>query len=598
MKQRIKVLSESLANQIAAGEVVQRPASAVKELLENALDAGAGQITLTVRDGGRSLIQVSDDGQGMNELDARLSIERHATSKLTSIDDLYSLRTMGFRGEALASIAAVSQLEIKTREEGAELATLIRVNGGDQVEAGSEASAKGTVISVRNLFYNVPARRNFLKNDAIENRHIIDAFQQVALSRPEVAFTFVNNGEEIHRLERSSLHRRIIQLFGKKMSERLIPVEEETDIVNISGYAGKPEFATARKSEQFFLVNSRYIRSPYLHHAVAAAYEDLLPGHLFPQYFIHLEVDPSRIDVNIHPTKTEIKFLEERSIYAILRTCIRRSLGMHNLSPSLDFERETAFDVTFEKDKQVVVPVISVDPAYNPFKMPDRTSPGMAEKAMALYEDAEYNTRLRIPDQTTIPAEKLNQGGITPAFVQYHGKYLVGQGQSGLIVIDQHRAHRRIIFEKLLRGAQKALPSQKLLFPVLIELSAADMELARELIPKLSMAGIAIDEFGGNSLSVSGAPAGANDSSIDELITGLIEDYRLGRPSWKPSLFESICDALSVRMAIKAGKQMEEGEIRALTEELFACEMPYRLRGGKPVMMTIGLDELSRKFQN
>ncbi len=607
MENNIKVLPESVANQIAAGEVVQRPASAVKELLENAIDAGADHITLNIKDAGKSLIQVIDNGTGMSEIDARLCIERHATSKISEIDDIFHVTTMGFRGEAMASISAVSQMEIKTKTDEDELATSLKMEGNDITSQKLEAGNRGTSISVKNLFFNIPARRNFLKSNNVESRHINEVFQQVALSRPDLSFSYFNNEEQIYHLEKGNFKKRIIQLFGKRFNERLIPIEEETEIVKVSGFVSKPEYATLKKGEQFFLVNGRFIKSPYLHHAIMAAYEDLIQKDAHPQYFIKLEINPEQIDINIHPTKTEIKFLEERSIYAIIRTSIRQSLGKFNVAPSLDFERETAFDnMPFDKNKEIKMPEIQVDKSYDPFKTTTSYRPDSSDERKEDLQKALDLINVEgsfQPDQShaTSRESQLNIEGAEKEegkkIFQLHNKYILTHIKSGLMLIDQHRAHQRVLYERFILSEKNEFPSQKILFPILVEMSNEDHELVKEIQQELEDIGYSIEEFGKDSVSINGVPPGIQEQDIKLIFLKVIEDYRVS--GMKD--FENKVDKLSVilarNMAIKGGQKLDVQEMESLIDQLFACESPNTLPNGKPIIVTITLDELSKKFQ-
>ena len=611
MENKIKVLPESVANQIAAGEVVQRPASAVKELLENALDSGASKITLHIKEAGKSLIQVIDNGQGMSEMDARLSVERHATSKISQLEDIFKIHTMGFRGEALASIAAVSQLEVKTKTKGDELASVIKMKGSEIEQQKFESGNQGTSITVKNLFFNVPARRNFLKSNGVENRHINDVFQQVALSSPDVSFSYINNDEEIYRLDKSNFKQRIIQLFGKRFNERLIPISEETEIVKLSGFVGKPEFATSKRNDQFFLVNGRFIKSPYLHHGLMSAFEDLLSKEMHPAYFVNLEVDPAQIDINIHPTKTEIKFLEERSIYAIMRTTVRQSLGKFNISPTLDFERETAFDnVSFDKNKSIKIPEISVDKDYDPFKsgsvlvqrenQPERSS--LSNKnSLEDFFDTPKETKIESPPPTSIQStmnddddQKSDNGS---KIIQLHNKFILTHIKSGIMIIDQHRAHQRVIYEKFLSRGSKSISSQKLLFPVLIEMKSDDISIAKEIISDLEKLGFSIEDFGKDSISINGIPPGCPEKEVKSIFLSILDNYNISGEKEGGAKMDKLMTIVASSMAIKSGQKLQEREMKHLIDELFACEMPYALPNGKPTIITLSLDELGKKFQ-
>ena len=605
MQNKIHVLPDLVANQIAAGEVVQRPASVVKELLENSIDAQADEIVVNIKDAGKSLIQIIDNGCGMSELDARLCLERHATSKIASVDDIFKILTMGFRGEALASIAAVSQMELKTKTEDAELCTEIKASGGEVTIQDASMGKTGTSISIKNIFFNVPARRNFLKSHNIETRHILEAFQQVALSYPAVSFKLYNNGNETYNLEKSNFKQRIIHLFGKRFNERLIPVEEKTEIINITGFITKPEFATAKRSEQFFQVNNRFIKSPYFHHAVMVGYEDVLPKDTYPQYFIKFEVDPNQIDVNIHPTKTEIKFLEERAIYAILRTIVRQSLGKHNIAPSLDFGRETAFDLPdMSKEKMVRMPQIKVDPKFNPFDTNTEfsNSPPIERKIPTENAESLYDFKLeskKEPDDlrpSKLNLENRNDSVIRSKIIQLHNKFILTHIKSGFMVIDQHRAHQRILFEQFLLNKRKNLPSQQLLFPVLLELSKIEMNLVNEMMTSIEKIGFSVEIFGKESLSINGSPPGIKENDIKGVFLGMLEGFSHDEKDKESGVYNKLAKSLAAKMAIKAGQNLGEKEMENLVDRLFACDMPYSLPNGKPIVVTLPIEELNKRF--
>ncbi|HTD42504.1 MAG TPA: DNA mismatch repair endonuclease MutL, partial [Mucilaginibacter sp.] len=466
----IQLLPDSVANQIAAGEVVQRPASAVKELIENAIDAGADKIQLILRDAGKSLIQVIDNGCGMSLTDARMSFERHATSKIRKAEDLFAIRTMGFRGEAMASIAAIAQVELKTRRHEDELGTCILIEGSEVMSQQACSANTGTSISVRNLFYNTPARRNFLKSDPVEMRHIIDEFQRVVLANPGIFFTMHHNGQEVYHLPANSLKQRIVHLFGNSYNQRLVPVEEDTSIIKLHGYVGKPEFARKTRGEQFFFVNNRFIKDAYLNHAVLTAFEELLPDESYPLYVLFIDIDPSKIDINVHPTKTEIKYQDEKSIYAIIRSAVKRSLGKYNITPTLDFDQENSIGhlITEKPMEQIVQPTISFNPDFNPFakEVPK------AERGTTYSRDTSEYQRTPIPQnwdtlyeiskressvqqemhgEVTIPVQEqeVSKSSERQLF-QIHNRYILSQIKSGFMLINQQAAHERILYERFL----------------------------------------------------------------------------------------------------------------------------------------------------
>jgi DNA mismatch repair protein MutL len=618
----IQLLPDAIANQIAAGEVVQRPASAVKELLENAIDAEASSLSLVIKDAGKTLIQVIDNGTGMSETDTRLCLERHATSKIRKTEDLFCIRTMGFRGEAIASIAAIAQLEIKTRMRKQELGTCVVVNGGEFERQEACSTAVGTNVSVKNLFYNVPARRNFLKSTQVETKHIIEEFQRVALINPHIAFLFQHNGQEVMKLTAGSFRQRITAIYGSRYNERLVPVKEETDVVKLSGFISKPEFAKKTRGEQYFFVNNRFIKSSYLHHAVQNAYDELIQEKRYPSYFIQLDIDPKRIDINIHPTKTEVKFEEERIIYAIIRTAVKQALGKYNISPSLDFEQENSFSLPSSYRKEEIrVPEIQVDPTFNPFESKGSTSKpsfSSATKRMksagqqnweVLYKEHERDGRLpsitdqdedqEVTQQLIDPNwEENEQGHTEKAIMQLHGRYIVSQLKHGLLLIDQHRAHQRIIYENLLKKVEKKQnPGQRLLFPEVVELSATEYSMLESISDELKTVGFEINAFGKNTFSVAALPVGLEKENAKEVIDSILEEYQRNSGNLRFNSQESLLRSLSNKMAIPYHKQLSQAEMNNLIDELFACKMPYALPDGKTIVVTMKLDELNKKFQ-
>ncbi|MFN0291815.1 DNA mismatch repair endonuclease MutL [Pedobacter helvus] len=617
MSDIIQLLPDSVANQIAAGEVVQRPASAVKELLENALDAGADKIQLIVKDAGKALIQVIDNGCGMSVTDARMCFERHATSKVRKADDLFAIRTMGFRGEAMASIAAIAQVEMKTKRYEDEVGTLVEIEGSSIVKQEPTGAPNGTSISVKNLFYNTPARRNFLKSNPTEMRYIIDEFQRVALAKPHIAFSLHNDGNEIFRLPAATIKQRIVHLFGNNYNERLIPVEEETTIINLKGYIGKPEFAKKTRGEQFFFVNDRFIKDNYLNHAVNKAYADLLPDDNFPLYVLFIDIDPAKIDVNVHPTKTEIKYLDEKSIYAIIHSAVKRSLGRFNISPTLDFNQETAFSnmITPKAPEDIVPPTIAFNPNFNPFSSPKSTSVSRDHSTYfkdqyqpkqptqnwgSLYEIANYSQA----EQTTIELDSQKEEE-TPTvmnklYMQIHNRYIVSQIKSGVMVIDQQAAHERILYERfLLHLEDRKGASQQSLFPQTVSLSSGDFELAKSLLEDIKSLGFDVREFGKNTLVIEGIPVDLGSANINEtqLFEHLIEGFKNSQQELKLTKRDALARSMARNSAIKAGTALSQQEMNTLIEELFACKTPNFSINGKPAIQTISLADLAQKFE-
>lgn len=610
----IQLLPDAVANQIAAGEVVQRPASAVKELIENAIDAGADKIALIIRDAGKSLIQVIDNGCGMTETDAVRSIERHATSKIRKADDLFSIRTMGFRGEALASIAAIAHVELKTRRHEDELGFVLEVAGSEITRTGPDAVPAGTSISIKNLFYNIPARRNFLKSNTVENRHIIDEFQRTALAHPEIYFTFHSDDVEIYHLPASSLKQRVVHVFGNNYNQRLVPIEEETSIISLEGFIGKPEFARKTRGEQFFFVNKRFIKDAYLNHAVLNAYEELLPDDTFPLYVLFIEIDPAKIDVNVHPTKTEIKYEDEKALYAIIRSAVKRSLGQYNIAPSLDFDQETGFSKFIQPKplNEITPPSIAFNPDFNPFESPKqssqsgRTQTSFREERGALYQNWEALYEIaQKPENLQLSTDdaELSESPetvISKRLFQLHKRYIISQIHSGFILIDQQAAHERILYERFmgLLDSHQGL-SQQSLFPQTITLNPSDTELIRELLPEIQTLGFQLREFGRNTFVIEGIPADLG-TSLDEktIIEQLLETYKNNNDHVRLSKRDNLAKSLARSAAIKAGTELSPEEMAGLIDNLFACSEANVSIQGKPVILTFTLQELLERFKN
>ena len=620
----IQLLPDHVANQIAAGEVVQRPASVVKELLENAIDAEATHIQLLIKDAGKTLIQVSDDGKGMSETDARLCFERHATSKIKLAEDLFQLKTKGFRGEALASIAAIAHVDLKSKQEEQEVGTEIKINGTKVESQEPCVTPKGTMVSVKNLFFNIPARRNFLKSNAVETRHIIDEFQRVALAHPQIAFSLHHNGSEIFQLPETNHRQRIVNIFGAKTNEKLVPVEEETEILNVQGFVGKPEFAKRTKGEQFFFVNDRFIKSPYLNHAVTAAFEGLLKDKAYPSYFLYLTIDPKRIDINIHPTKTEIKFDDEHALYAILRSAIKHSLGQFNVAPVLDFERDANLDTPYNyKEKQAQNPVVEVDRNFNPFENETKFSsfsskssggsknsfqPNYSKKNEASWEalyteidssktEADFSNVEFESEEVTgtlFKEEKRTESGNT---FQLQKKYIVSSLKSGLLVIDQHRAHTRILYEDLLKSITvKAAISQQLLFPLILQFSQQETAMLRELKDSLEQTGFVFARIENHEVEIKGIPNLISESEVSILLDQLLSDFENEIPESGFKQTDLLAKSLAKSMAIKTGAVLDTVEQIAIVNGLFACKEPDVTPSNRKVFVTLVADELEKKF--
>lgn len=612
MEPLIRLLPDHVANQIAAGEVVQRPASVVKELLENSVDAGAGQITLVLKDAGRTLVQVTDDGRGMGPDDARLCFERHATSKIRAADDLQTLRTKGFRGEALASIAAVAQVELRTRPQASELGTRVAMEGSRVRAQEPVAMAAGTTIAVRNLFYNIPARRQFLKSDAVELKHVLEEFQRVALAHPGIGFQVVHNDQELFRMpgsapdatEGAALRQRVVHLLGRRYDERLVPVEESTGHLRITGYIGKPEFARRTRGEQYFFVNQRFIRSSYLEHAVRAAFDELVARDHHPAWFLFLELDPAQIDINIHPTKTEIKFRDDRSVYAVLHAALRRALGRFNIAPSLDFEPEPAIMSAFAGMPSVpaVAPVVKA-PDWRPQDLgPPRDPTGWQQlfdlRAGPAGVVASTDAVLARPPAQVLPmGETEADHGPRPVF-QMQGGYIVSPLRSGLMVVDRKRALERIAYERALdRLEQGNGPSQAELFPRNIELAPQDFALVSGLLPELRALGLDLEVFGGRTVTVRGLPAETMNDDPAALLDTLIAQLHSERGTLKLERHAAIARCMARSVAARSDDAPAQEHLRDLVDRLFACEVPYWTPGGKPTLITFGLDELAQRFE-
>ena len=595
----IQLLPDSIANQIAAGEVVQRPASAVKELMENSIDAGATSVRLIVKEAGKVMLQIIDDGSGMSETDARMSLERHATSKIRTADDLFRLRTMGFRGEALASIAAVSQFEMKTRKAGDELGTLIVVEGSEIKKQEPIACEKGTSICIKNLFYNIPARRNFLKSNPVEMRHIIEEFQRLALAHPSISFSLVQGDEMIYDLPASKLSQRIVALFGKSYQQQLAPVQEETVQVKVTGYVGRPESARKARGEQFLFTNQRFIKSNSLNYAVTQAFEGLIPDGGYPFYVLFIDIDPRHIDVNVHPTKTEIKFDDERAVFSVVSAAVKQALGSHNLTPAIDFKADVNIvskmsSASFSKE----------DYMNERFSSLSRSNLSNWEKAFEerpaasqLFQ-SEPETQvemLRFESAVNLSADKINKDESAPVF-QLHQKYLVRPVKHGLMLIHQQAAHERVLFDKyMLHFKGHPGSSQQSLFPQTVTFSAADFTLVMEMEQEITALGFRFEIFGKNAVLVSGIPTGAQGSEKD-LFEGLIEQFKQNQSRLQLPVRESLAQALAKRTSVATGQKLEKEEMAAIVEGLFACTNPNFSPEGKSTFFVLDTSKIESYF--
>ncbi|HNT94279.1 MAG TPA: DNA mismatch repair endonuclease MutL [Bacteroidales bacterium] len=616
MSDLIKLLPDSVANQIAAGEVIQRPSSVVKELTENAVDAGATEISIVIRDAGRTLVQVIDNGSGMSETDARLSFERHATSKISSADDLFTITTKGFRGEALASIAAVSMTELRTRREEDEAGTLVEINNSRVTRQEPCSCPAGSVFSVRNLFYNVPARRKFLKTDTTEFRHIITEFQRVALAHPEIRFNLTHNDQEIYRLSPGNHRQRIVGLFGKQYNQNLVSVETSTSIVAVRGYAGKPENARRSAGEQFFFVNNRFIRHPYLHRAVMEAYQGLLPPDTVPAYFIFMTADPASVDVNIHPTKTEIKFEDERSVWQIMLASVREALGRFNVVPSLDFGPEGAVEIPVitGNTPAPTPPHIDVNQSFNPFdgteyNRPEtkwkwdagRSTPSDWESLFTITTRSKNRSESESQSEsdesmTPGPADDV-QGAGQRRFFQVKNRYIMCPVISGIMMIDQRRAHERVLYERYLASlGDGPRPAQVSLFPIETELNPGEMAILEEIGEQLRLLGFGINCGSENKVTITGHPADSRNANPLAMLETIISEYRhtMGDPSIGAR--ERVALSMARASAIQYGTPLTHTEMEELFDMLFACSLPNYSPTGKTVMNIITLEELDRRF--
>ena len=605
----IRLLPDNVANQIAAGEVIQRPASAVKELLENAIDAKATQIKLYLKDAGRTLVQVVDNGIGMSPTDARLAFERHATSKIRSADDLFTLHTKGFRGEALASIASIAQVELITCQEGQEVGTSLRIEGNKIIEQVPMVASRGTSIAMKHLFFNVPARRNFLKSDAVEMRHILDEFHRVVLAHPDLQFSLFHNDVEQFALPATTLRKRIVQLFGQRLNEQLIPVEEQTELLKIHGFISKNSYRK-NKTLQFFMVNQRFIKNRYLHHAVVSAFEGLIKEGEQPEYFLHLEIDPKHIDINIHPTKTEIKFDNDQAIYALLRSAIKHSLGQFHVLPSIDFSLDEQNEVPYSyKDKEVQTPVYHVDRNFNPFKM-DTPTPEIPKQAPTPYPKASSAPQWEqlytgIPSKANKPMEEDAIADPFEAFQQesrvqtslyFQRKYLITFFKDKVLFVHVARAHQRILYERfhktMLQGRSL---SQSLLFPLEFEYTPSEILALEPMLPELQSAGFMI-EIEGNIVRFTGLPPMIKESQVQAFLYDLLERATEDIPQDIITQEEMLAKSLAKSLAIKAGQTLSAEEQEQLVYDLFTCQEPHLSPFGKKIYTELTVGELESRL--
>lgn len=603
----IQLLPDSIANQIAAGEVIQRPASAVKELLENAIDAKASEIKLIVKDAGKAFIQVIDNGQGMSPVDARMCYERHATSKIRKADDLFTIRTMGFRGEAMASIAAVAQVEMKTKRAEDELGTFIRIEGSEVKEQEFIACEVGTSISIKNLFYNVPARRNFLKSDPVELKHILEELIRVGLAFPEISFSLFSNDLEIMNLKSGNLAKRIIGIFGDQYREQLITVNEEVPYMKITGFIGKPESAKRTRGEQYFFINNRFIKHPYLHHAIAEAFEKLMPEDSHPFYTLYMEMDPKHIDINVHPTKTEIKFDDERTVYGLMKSAVRKALATHNIVPSIDFTEKTTF--TFDGPAASQFSRFSNIPVSDKVWKTNETSTSNVRNWEKLYpQDHMQSIPAAIDNENIIITSKANISNSQKTelsaeipthenIFQLHQSYIVTQVKSGMLIIDQQAAHERILYEKYSHTLEKKFgASQQFLFPVTIELNPSDLIILSDIEHEIQMLGFSISLVGGNTVMVNGIPSDMKTGDEKKLLEGLIEQYKRNTNELHLERDEALSRALAKKSSIKTGAKLTTTEMSAFIAQLFACKTPNYSPSGQPTLFLLDMERVEGFF--
>lgn len=608
MSDIIHLLPDSIANQIAAGEVIQRPASVVKELVENAVDAGAFDIKVIIKDAGRTLIKVADDGKGMSETDARMAFERHATSKISTANDLFSLHTMGFRGEALASIAAVAHVELRTRPKGSELGTCLSVAGSELQGITPDACAEGSAFSVKNLFFNVPARRKFLKSNETEFRHIITEFERVALVNPQIAFSLYHNDTEILNLPESGLRQRIMNVYGKSVNKNLLSVDAQTSLVSISGFIGTPDSVKKKGYLQYFFVNGRFMRHPYFHKAVMSAYDQLIPTGGMPNYFIYFTIDPSSIDVNIHPTKTEIKFESEQSIWQILSAAVREGLAKSSAIPSIDFNTEGLIDIpvynfTEQQNRSPQMPSVKIDPSYNPFKesaFTDRRDTFDWTKYYKNFEDEGDFIQQEIESKATKEEDTFFVEDIisNSSCYQYKDKYIITSLKSGLALIDQHRAHTRILFDRYLAQIEMQKgASQQVLFPEIVELTAAETTSLSGILTDLYYVGFDLSNLGNNSYAINGVPAGLENLNPADLVKETVNHAMETGCETRGKTCEAIALSLAKAAAIPYGKTLSKDEMDHLLASLFLSSSPTYGPDGKVIVSMLTDDDLNKRFK-
>ena len=612
----IRLLPDNIANQIAAGEVIQRPASAVKELMENSIDSGATHVKLIVKMAGKTLVQVIDNGCGMSETDARMSFEKHATSKIRTAEDLFNIRTMGFRGEALASIAAIAQVEMKTRQIGEALGTCIEIEGMKVTKQEPCQTPEGTSIAIKNLFFNIPARRNFLKSDTVELKNIIDEFHRIALAHPKIAFQLFNNDYEIYHLKPGNLKQRIVSMFGDSYAEKIVHVEEKSYALHVYGFVGKPEFSKKTRGEQYIFVNNRFIKSAYLNHAVSLAFDQMLPKDSYPFYVLFLDIDPTKIDINVHPAKHEIKFEDEKLVYTFVNLGVKHALGAYSVSPTLDFNQEDHLNKngTFDQQPRTWLEITqhaTQTKDAKKFAPPSGFKPlGEREENNLKNWERAFDTigsrPVEIPEQTqqTIhhQSEEHHEHDLIKEVVPPHQvqkRFIVSQIKSGFILIDQQAAHERIMYERYLKLLEKSKhETQRQLFPQSLELNGADAQILLQILPEINNLGFDIQEFGKNTFVIHGFPADIIQGDEKKMVEELIEQYKMNAAVTRLTKRESLARSLAQSSAIKAGKALSVEEMKTLIDELFACEIPYTAPNGRFTFISFSNDELAKRFEN
>ncbi|MEZ5006565.1 MAG: DNA mismatch repair endonuclease MutL [Chitinophagales bacterium] len=607
MQDIIQLLSDKIANQIAAGEVIQRPASVVKELLENSLDAGSTKIQLIAKDAGKALIQVVDNGSGMSITDARMCFERHATSKISAIEDLFALRTKGFRGEAMASIGAIAQVELKTKRADDKVGTQINIEGSKVLNQEPCQQPTGTSIAVKNLFFNVPARRNFLKSNPVETKHIIDEFLRIALAHPNVAFTLHHNNSEIYHLKEANLRQRIVAVFGNNYNEKLVPVSEDTDYVKVNGFIGKPESAKKTRGEQYFFLNGRFIKNAYLNHAVTSAYDNILQSNTFPFYILNIDINPAAVDINVHPTKQEVKFEDERIVYMIVQAAVKHGLAQYSITPSIDFTQEASFkdfeafrsgfssnSNPIETDTYVQV---SQTNSFSKSSTKGWENAYAKEKIPFTFEHDEMDT-VTVPSKGNFEVELPLVEEVASVFtpIQIHKTYILSQIKSGIIFIHQNLAHQRILYERYLTAFERKTGCQKLLFPKTIEFNSSDTALFEEIIDDVRLLGFDIESFGKNSFIVGGVPTDLTNENPETIIENMLEQYKWNAAHDKIPQRENIARSLARHAAIPAGKSLLPSLMKALIDQLFGCEQPNVTAYGQPTFIQHSLSSLKEQF--